>query len=320
MQNYLDLLDMRPSNLLSKSELLAALSDNRAGYYVYCLWRTDLGEPAPFYVGKGTGRRVTVHLCPSTFDESPIKGRILRKLCMAGQDVMFSIFQFGMTESEAHTLECQMISLLGRQNLATGPLSNMTDGGEGMSGHLGLKLEKHPKARPVIVNDILYSCASEAVQKTGLGLGQISHRIRHGWPGFRYADENQRPCRKGRKGGLDHPRAREVIADGKHYRMLSEAAEALKVYPSAIHKRIAAGWPGYFYEGDCQKDRSRPKKHSAEHIAKMRLNTNNKRRRVKIDGVEYRSLSDAGAQLGYCYVTIRNRCKSEKHLDYCFID
>lgn len=105
-----------------------------------------------------------------------------------------------------------------------------------------------------------------------------------------------------------HGRARAVFAAGVRYELLTDAAAVLGVYPSAIHKRINAGWEGYYYEDVGQTPRTRPAKHSADHIQRMRSATSNKSKRVIVHGREFKSMSAAAEFLGVNYATIRNRC------------
>ena len=84
-------------------------------YYTYAYLRED---GTPYYVGKGKekrafvkhGRRIPV----------PPKNRIL-------------FLKQNLTEEEAFKHERYMIAVLGRKDLGTGILRNMTDGGDGLS-------------------------------------------------------------------------------------------------------------------------------------------------------------------------------------------
>lgn len=110
--------------------------------------------------------------------------------------------------------------------------------------------------------------------------------------------------------GERHGHARAVFADGVRYEFLSDAAAALGVYPSAIHKRINNGWHGYFYVDVGQMQRRRPAKHSSEHIGKMRGSFSNRRKAVIVNDMTFTSLSSAAAFLGVSYATVRKRCSS----------
>ena len=84
-------------------------------YYTYAYLRED---GTPYYIGKGTGRRAFNRNCKSV--KMPDKDRIL-------------ILKNNLTEEEAFIHEIYMIAVLGRKDLGTGILHNLTEGGEGFS-------------------------------------------------------------------------------------------------------------------------------------------------------------------------------------------
>jgi|LauGreDrversion4_2_1035121.scaffolds.fasta_scaffold684100_1 hypothetical protein len=84
-------------------------------YYTYAYLRED---GTPYYIGRGKGRRA--------FDithriKVPPKGRVL-------------ILKQNLTYEEASEHEIYMIAVLGRKDLGTGILRNLTNGGEGRPG------------------------------------------------------------------------------------------------------------------------------------------------------------------------------------------
>ena len=83
-------------------------------YYTYAYLRED---GTPYYVGKGKGSRV--YQKHSKIPVPP-KNRII-------------FLKQNLTEEEAFKHEIYMISVLGRKDLGTGILRNLTDGGEGSS-------------------------------------------------------------------------------------------------------------------------------------------------------------------------------------------
>jgi hypothetical protein len=85
-------------------------------YYTYAYLRED---GTPYYVGRGKGRRSTR---PHRI-KVPKKDRIL-------------ILKEGLTFSESTKHEVYMIAVLGRKDLGTGILRNLTDGGEGALGRV----------------------------------------------------------------------------------------------------------------------------------------------------------------------------------------
>jgi hypothetical protein len=92
-------------------------------FYVYVLFRPWDGSPC--YVGKGSGKRWR-HFS---------KNRNPHLLCIiakAGGKIPHVKIRDGLTESEGFAIEAVFIKAIGRGR--NGPLVNMTDGGDGVSG------------------------------------------------------------------------------------------------------------------------------------------------------------------------------------------
>jgi hypothetical protein len=83
-------------------------------YYTYAWLRVDR---TPYYIGKGCGNRA--------YDRS-------RQFCPPLHRIL--ILKRNLTESDAFKHEIYMIAVLGRKDLGTGILRNLTDGGDGASG------------------------------------------------------------------------------------------------------------------------------------------------------------------------------------------
>lgn len=87
-------------------------------YYVYLHLKETNGEP--FYVGKGKNRRAF-----NLKYRNNIWNKVKDKY---GIDII--ILENNLTEKEALNLERILIKRIGRIDLKTGPLANLTDGGE----------------------------------------------------------------------------------------------------------------------------------------------------------------------------------------------
>lgn len=84
----------------------------------------------PFYIGKGSGKRFSMHLfkyyCFNNFLSHKIN-----KIKNTNNTPIIIQYQNNLTEEEAYNLEYDMIKSIGRRDLNTGPLTNLTDGGIG---------------------------------------------------------------------------------------------------------------------------------------------------------------------------------------------
>lgn len=96
-------------------------------FYVYAWTRPDTGDV--FYVGKGRRKRDV-----SMKRSNPHFMRIIEKLRRAGLTASVTRVAESLSECEAFLLERQEIERHGRRNIGTGPLANLTDGGEGRAG------------------------------------------------------------------------------------------------------------------------------------------------------------------------------------------
>lgn len=113
-------------------------------FYVYQLRIDD--QDKPFYIGKGQGRRAYYHLKADCInnDRNRHKVHTILKAQKDGKEVLVEILHRNMSEQEALNKEMELIALYGRRNNKTGCLTNLTDGGDGVSGYVvSVELKKH---------------------------------------------------------------------------------------------------------------------------------------------------------------------------------
>lgn len=108
-------------------------------FYVYQLSKPD---GTPFYIGKGMGRRVFSHEREALGPDRSHKLNTIRKLRQLGWEIHYELLAFFDDESDCHVQEIAEILRIGRHDLGTGPLTNLTEGGEGACG-----LSEETKAR-----------------------------------------------------------------------------------------------------------------------------------------------------------------------------
>jgi len=96
----------------------------------------------PFYIGKGRDSRYRRHLNNSRLNErnNTIKTGKLKNILAAGYNPLdYVVILFNnLTNEIAQQEEMRLIKLIGRIDLKTGPLANLTEGGEGMHGNISL--------------------------------------------------------------------------------------------------------------------------------------------------------------------------------------
>lgn len=108
-------------------------------YYVYLYRDPRKGKRMqPIYVGKGKSAskklRADVHWDWAT--ENPFLAKVLRKIRSAGLKPVIEIVAWCDDQDDAFSLEAMFIARFGRRDLGTGPLTNLTDGGEGGRGQV----------------------------------------------------------------------------------------------------------------------------------------------------------------------------------------
>lgn len=88
----------------------------------------------PFYVGKGKNNRCKNHLREWSLKDKTLKNNKIKSLLKLGlKPIIIKLF-LNLSEVDSFDKEKEMIKKIGRLDLNTGPLLNMTDGGEGNSG------------------------------------------------------------------------------------------------------------------------------------------------------------------------------------------
>ena len=119
-------------------------------FYVYTL--ADSRNNIIFYVGKGTGSRMTAHKSIARKDTRKSKFRVynkIRKILSEGGDILTKKVFVTNCQKEAYRHEMELIKKIGRDTL-----TNLTDGGEGGFGHkmseknkqILIQIAKQPKS------------------------------------------------------------------------------------------------------------------------------------------------------------------------------
>jgi len=115
-------------------------------YYVYVLLdprkpgKHNYGkytfEYEPFYIGKGRLKRLKQHYNPGELSKNTLKNTKIKAIINAGLKPLELLIYENISEQESLDKEKELISLIGRLDIKTGILTNMTVGGDGVSGYI----------------------------------------------------------------------------------------------------------------------------------------------------------------------------------------
>ncbi len=102
-----------------------------------CFYVYELHNPIknlPFYVGKGKENRFSHHFTKK--DRNKHKSNTINKIVSLGEKVIIKIVFRTNNEIDALNKESELIINYGRCDNKTGILTNLTNGGEGLSGYI----------------------------------------------------------------------------------------------------------------------------------------------------------------------------------------
>lgn len=103
-------------------------------YYIYIYYKPNNMEP--FYVGYGKNNRKYHHLNEAIKNPGQKSGEhklnIIRKILKNNETPIIEVLKENLSREEACELEVKLISEIGRIDLGTGPLTNKTQGGDGV--------------------------------------------------------------------------------------------------------------------------------------------------------------------------------------------
>lgn len=121
------------ANITNNYYVYLYLDPRKPGNYVYKDLKLDY---EPFYVGKGKRDRHLSHLNENNLKPNNPKNKKIKKIIEFKLKPIIIKFLTNISEEEAISNEIKLISLIGRKDLKNGPLTNLTNGGDGLSGHI----------------------------------------------------------------------------------------------------------------------------------------------------------------------------------------
>lgn len=125
----------------------AILDTRKPGPFYYGHWKF---EYEPLYIGKGKGDRSVQHIWEAETNGrtyNVFKNRKIRKIQKSGLQPKIVVKRQGLTEKQALDLEIKLIRIVGRSNLNLGPLTNLSNGGEGVSGRVETEQSRENRSK-----------------------------------------------------------------------------------------------------------------------------------------------------------------------------
>ncbi len=148
------------------SACLAEIKANPGKYYVYILFRPD---GVPFYAGCGRVRagrvkgaeRITVHEREARAGKLSHKCNAIRSIWKSGNEIGYDVVEWRDSESDIFDAEISIIASIGRADLGRGPLTNNTDGGDGILNRTAAMRKRASDSIRALVDDNWRARASE---------------------------------------------------------------------------------------------------------------------------------------------------------------
>jgi hypothetical protein len=240
-----------------QAEMSRLPNDPRPIYYVYVLFDW-LGNP--FYVGKGTGNRIDKHE-KRTDSVNWLKSEIIERTWVMLDEIPKIIVRDLLSETAAFDLEIALIGVIGRLDLGTGPLTNMTIGGDGCR----IPTAKLSAALIRTYKELGKEWLSTRARRVAESLGEEGRRQRAlkgnqtlGKEGndARYAKRNKTLGKKGLKDiadkivitlGVEGRKAKKQKGDetlGEEGRKDRARKGIESQTPEQLHERAKLGWAG----------------------------------------------------------------------------
>ena len=148
----------------------------------------------PFYVGKGYGNRAYEHLNEKRV-YNPFKHRKIKKIQKEGLEPVIVFVEKNVSDEEAINLEKKLINLIGRSDKKKGPLTNLTDGGDGTLGLLRSD-ESIQKQKKTLAENSNWKAAMKSKEFSE----KMSEILKE-----RYKDPNERKKQSKRLSGKNNP-------------------------------------------------------------------------------------------------------------------
>jgi hypothetical protein len=127
----------------------------------------------PFYVGKGKGNRIKQHLTDAKHKKWHFHNTIRNIWANNTQPIIMKLKE-NISEIESWNIEKSLIENIGRYDLNKGPLTNMTDGGDGPANRIpwnkGLTSETSEKVKQYTIKGAITKTGKPVFKRRGIPL------------------------------------------------------------------------------------------------------------------------------------------------------
>jgi len=187
-------------------------------FYVYELQYPD---STPFCVGKGKGSRIDKHFMNSN-NQNALKQNIINKIRRNGDEPISVIKESNLSEEAAFEVEKSLIDYYGRRDIGTDILSNMTDGGEGVSGRICSEKTKKKISKgntgKVRSDEFIQMCKSNYLKRKT----EIIESVSKSRLGSKLSDETKKKMSDSAKGKPKSEKHKQNISNARKGKKLSE--------------------------------------------------------------------------------------------------
>ena len=194
----------------------ALLDPRKPGLFRYKTsfgWATFNHEP--FYIGKGTSKyRSSTHQweAVATTNRSRKINKI-RKIIKEGLSVIIQHTRGELSEAGSLSLECELIYAIGRLDHSRGPLTNGTDGGDGVCGRV-ISETTRAKLRAARIG-FEHTEETKALMRTRRHSAETKAQMSVSRTGYRHSAEARARMSAAAAGRKNSPEARAKMSEAK---------------------------------------------------------------------------------------------------------
>lgn len=127
----------------------------------------------PFYIGKGKNNRMKMHLTDAKHKRWHLHNTIRHIWANNNKPIIIKVKE-NISEQESWELEKKLIREIGRYDLNSGPLTNMTDGGDGPANRVpwnkGLTAETSEKVKQYVLKGAISKTGKPVFKRRGIPL------------------------------------------------------------------------------------------------------------------------------------------------------